>query len=276
MKKTTPLNRLTALLACAVGLFALHQANAGLLFYEPFAAGVFPDNFALGKSGTNGWSIGNSDSSRGCSMVKADAALSYEGLAVETGSLGVARSTNTTVSHRNVGKPFGADVTSGAVYCSFLVKAVTLPVIDRCVLSLNSSTGFNGFVTPAASVWLDAAGRLLIGKNSTISAPEATAALGEATAFVVLKYTFKDGADDDEVALYLNIKPGQDEPLKPSLATVSGEDVDKIVAFGLPQGRVSDTMHGADSGEIYLDEIRVGDSWDDVTPAAGSEKPSGK
>ena len=267
MKKSNFLNRFLIITSAAT-LLAVPSAQAALSFYEPFSATVFPDNTPLGKTSTNGWSVGNSVSSRGCSTVMTGAALNYESLAVEKDSRGVARSANTSESHRNAGKLFGAPVTSGPVYCSFLVKAVTLPATNRCLLSLNQSTGGNGFASPAASVWVDAAGRLLIGKNSSNGVSEATAALSDKTALVVLKYTFNAGTGDDEVALYLNPNPGKDEPAKPALTTVSGADIKKLEALGLPQGRASDTTHGANSGEIYLDEIRVGDTWADVTPAA--------
>jgi hypothetical protein len=253
-------------------LLAVQPAQAALSFYEPFSTNNFTGGASLGKNEANGWSIGNSPSAHGSSVVGGAATLNYEGLQTDASSLGVVRAPNTTESSRNVGKPFDTAFTNGPVYCSFLVQAVTLPTTNRCVLSLNQSTGGNGFASPAASVWVDAAGRLLIGKNSSNSAPETTAALGDKTAFVVLKYTFNPGADDDEVALYLAPKPGQPEPAKPTLATTNGADIKKLVAFGLPQGRPSDSTHGAGTGELYLDEIRVGDTWADVTPAAEAKK----
>jgi hypothetical protein len=111
---------------------------------------------------------------------------------------------------------------------------------------------------------------LLIGKGSKANSTNTNASVGDKTAFVVLKYTFKDGADNDEVALYLNPKPGLPEPSKPSLLTVNGTDTSKLKAIGLPQGN-NRSIHGANSGNISIDEIRVGLEWGDVTPAADTE-----
>jgi hypothetical protein len=251
------------------------SVQADLFFFEPFSESIFPEGFLLGKPHTsdeakNGWTSGNSASDRGSSYVSSSAALSYEGLAAEPNSHGVVRTANTYTSNRNAGKPFGTTIVDGSVYCSFLMKVVSLPTEKRCLLSLNHADGSSRFNKPTASVWLDSDGCLLIGKTSDANTPDKTASIGDDTVFVVLKYSFKEGQNNDEVALYVNPKPGQSEPTQPVLLTSHGEDARKLMLIGLPQNGVNGG-HGADSGQIYMDEIRVGTQWADVTPAAKAQ-----
>jgi len=277
MKTPNPFTPLAGGLVCAIALLAFHHAQAAVLIYEPFSATVFTNGYKLSNAGVGGWNQGNSASSGNTqnSIVTNTAALSYIGLVTEpltlfgtNYSFGVYRIPSDGASSRNVGKLLPSPVTSGTAYCSFLVNVVTAPTTNRALLFLCSSGG--GFTITPASVWLDSSGRLLVGKNISVSPQSgATAALAVSnTFFAVLKYTYNAGSGDDEVALFLNPVPGASEPGSPTLSTTSGSDATTIVSLGLPQGRTSDqAFHGSTSGRIYMDEIRVGTNWVDVTPA---------
>jgi pectate lyase len=276
---------LSTLVAAAVWL-SLSTAQAALLVYEPFSTNTFPHaSTNLGRP-VAGWTLG-AVPAEGSSVVRSAAGLNYAGLATEAGSKGVARVPNTGALERNVGRLLSSTVSAGAVYCSFLLKVTTLPDVNRALLVLSyfgsgnidaRDNGCNGIV------WLAPDGRLLIGKYNaaTPTAGPTWPLVTNATYLVVLKYALTAGANNDLVALYLNPPLGQNEtePATPVIATAVGSDApgDVIKSVWLPQGTIEgaiDYHFGSFSGEINMDELRVGTSWAEVTPWDGVTPPAG-
>jgi pectate lyase len=260
-------------LGCAAALVAF-EASAALLLYEPFAADVFPNDTNLGRKRGATWSLGEAvTSAPGWSVVRDSAALHYPGLPASPGSRGVARIANTSDGSCHSGRLLSSSVTTDAVYCSFIFNIKTPPESDRALLLLSSFPG--GSITARhdgcnAVVWLSPDLRLLLGKQNAFgptAGPTGPLALNT-TYLVVVKYQFNPGANDDEVALYINPLPGGDEPA-PALTTTTGIDRKQIHSVWLPQGTlagITGADFGSASGAINMDEIRVGTTWADVTP----------
>ena len=267
-----------AYLCCVCVLTVFNVGRAALLFYEPFSTTVFTnDNMKLGRI-IGPWTLGNTiDAYDGWSMVRSAAALSYSGLVTSNGSRGVARIPNTYAASRNIGAQWATAVTSGSVYCSFLVNVVSAPETNRALLVLsyfasgNISKRNDGC---GAVVWLNPNRQLQLGKYSTsVMAPGTTAALElGVTYLVVLKYTFGPGSGDDEVALYLNPPTAAGEPNTPTISTTAGTDSTQMKSVWLPQGQAPE--FGSYTGEILMDEIRVGTEWSDVVPWDGTVPPT--
>jgi len=263
----------TTLVLVVAGVMTIGSTQASLLLYEPFSTTTYPtDDTKLGRV-SGQWNLGNNtDVNDGWSMVRSTAALSYSSLVTSNGSRGVARLANTYAANRNIGAPWTTAVTAGSVYCSFLVNVTTAPTTNRALLVLSyfgsgKLEGRNDGCNAVA--WLNASRQLQVGKYSTSAVAAGTSdALQIGTIYlVVLKYTFNPGAGDDEVALYLN-PPIAVEPGAPTVSTVSGTDASQIKSVWLPQGQAPE--FGSSSGDINLDEIRVGDAWAEVLPSDGS------
>jgi autotransporter-associated beta strand protein len=291
MKIQMSSNRLACWLVLILALLASFQAQATLLLYEPFSTNKFTtDNQNLYNSvAVTGWDVGYNASSAGDAVVNSASALIYPGLVTSNDSRGLDMIANTTTINRSVGKYFSASqISSGTIYCSFLVNVVTAPTANRALLALSSWQG--GVIGGSANrhegglgtVWIDSSRQLLLGKSTTATssaestfgsmAAGTTAALTAGQSyFVVLKYTFNTGTtSDDLVSLYFSPTPGTAEPGSPTLSTSTG--VDKSlrsvwVLQGRTAGGTGETL-GSDSGEVKIDEIRVGDTWADVTPSS--------
>jgi PelA/Pel-15E family pectate lyase len=268
----------TILTLVATGVMTSGSAQASLLFYEPFSTTSFPTaDTKLGRV-SGQWNLGNNtDVNDGWSMVRSTAALSYSSLVSSNGSRGVARLANTYAANRNIGAPWATAVTTGSVYCSFLVNVTGAPATNRALLALSSfaSGNISGRNDGCgAVVWLNSGRQLQVGKYSTsVLAPGPTPALDlGVTYLVVLKYTFNPAAGDDEVALYLNPLTAEPEPGSPTIATTAGTDSSQMKSVWLPQSQSPE--FGSYTGEILMDEIRVGDAWADVVVSDGAPPPT--
>ncbi len=220
------------------------------------------------------WSIGGGQGN-GSPLVVGPAGLSYPGLGDPNAPLsaGLYVRTNNTTGNRQRGAVFTSQ-TSGTVYTSFLLNSEVLPLDRRLIVflsSLNSGTLTGG----PLGIWIEADGRLSLTKsansanaNSLQPTPLASTASGLAagTHLVVARYTFNPGTDDDEVALWLDPAAntlGVPEGNVPA-ATLSGStgtDATAVQSFWVfhPSQELTNSF--------VLDEVRVGLSWADVTPA---------
>ncbi|MFM2293620.1 MAG: hypothetical protein RLZZ350_33 [Verrucomicrobiota bacterium] len=243
------------------------MAVSTLPFYEPFPS-TYTEGERLGGTTTIGvWTAGNSAGADSVSNMLT-AALSYSGLSTTAGSRGAFFTGNSPGSGRVRGAGFTPQ-TPGAgnptFYASFLLNIISSPTNNRCVVSLDASTGS----TPSGTVgcWVDTANHLLVGKTTlTTPAVATTAALTAGTThLVVLKYQWTSAtAGDDVVSLFLDPLPGASEPAA-TLTTATGTDASTLNTFYCIQGSASGAYK---SGSFQVDEIRVSTSWADVTPSS--------
>ena len=91
------------------------------------------------------------------------------------------------------------------------------------------------------------------------------------TLFLVMSYTFGAGASDDVVKLYVDPTPGSLEGANIPVVTTTGQtDIanNQISSFFLRNNSVEPT-------NTQIDDLRIGTTWADVTPAAVPEPSAG-
>jgi hypothetical protein len=243
-------------MAAALLVLALaNRSTAALQAYEGFD--YSPDGSDLvGASGgsgfSGGWAAGGFNASISNNFDRENDALSFGALqtsggAVRTGAVGAIAGVT-----RNLAAPLGQANTTA--YVSFLVR-------PEGTLNAGAFNGFLGLV-------LESAGEpeLFIGKpgggainnwvvedrGGTGQHSSSTAASTTATTLLVVKAVFA-GAGNDTISLYVNPTPGAPEPT----AGVLKNDANFGAITGL-------TIYS--SGAMRIDELRVGETFADVTP----------
>lgn len=267
--RTTPRHdraSFSVLVSLVCGLWAGGvNAQSSLPFHEPFPDS-YPDGTQLGAGVTATiWNVGQGAGS-GSATVSSAAALSYSGLATG-GGRGLLQPQGGTARNRGAAfTPQSLGAGNATVYASFLLQPKTTPSSTRLIAYLRSDTSSG---TPSAGVFINTSRQLQVSRNSTSSLSAATPALDlDTTYFVVLRYKWNSGSGDDEVALWLNPTPGGSEPAPTISTTSGGSDVSTIASFfiAVPSSSTASTN--------WVDEIRVGLTWADVTPPAGCTSAS--
>lgn len=232
------------LLAC---IYAAGIVNAGTLFeYEGF-------NYATGstinlENGGTGWS-GAWGTPGGLDATIAASSLASGNLAVFGGALSTAgfqppnQGSSVATWTRALGTSLGADNTTA--YLSFLLQP-------------NAGFGFYGGLN-FGNVFVGMSGNQsfygLEGPANNLNLSTVPVVAGQPVLFV-LRVDFLAG--NDRLSLYLNPTPGQPEP---AAANVLKTDLDV--------GMV-DSLTVNNYGGFTVDEIRIGSSFDAVTPLASS------
>jgi hypothetical protein len=271
-----------ALLAGALlGLLALQNARAqqALPFYEPFSGnyvnGEYLGSYTASGStsgGTSGiyWNFGNSLSSS-CARVESYADLEYPSLVNTDATL---QSFGLSSYYKDTGstKDRGASLTITAgttVYASCLINVqyytnTTVFPAPFFGLSPSSASAGSSVSQAGAVVYFNAAGQLMIAKNSTTPATNTTYSLTTSnTHLVVLRYKVNTGSPD-EVDLWLDpTSLGNDGNVPaPTITTTNNAN---IASFGSVA-----YFQLANPSVFYLDEIRVAYDWAGVTPTTAA------
>lgn len=247
----------------ALFALALLPAHGAILFTEEYPV-TYGDGTALGNNQTIGgystkWPNGNSTGT-GNPICTSAGALSYGPLAPISGSPSYGLRCPTAGSRDQAG-PFTTQSGNGnSVYLSFLIQITAATPTERILIGFRNSTG-GGTLT--AAVGVNSARQLVLYKSNS-AAPTPTAALDQnQTYLVVLRYKFLSTAD--ECALWLNPATGGADEASASVTpiiTTTGSDQSSLLSLRIESD--------ADvSGPLYLDEIRVGTTWADVTPQGG-------
>jgi hypothetical protein len=234
--------------------------NAQPLFYEPFSYtpsnvnGLFVQSNAVWKNANTGDSI----------FVVANS-LSYPGLAASQGEK-VAFDGAGVDNYRAF-----TQQTSGEVYASFVMNVASLGLMNTTgtyVLTLLENNSTSAF---GACLWLKksaTAGKFNIGisnrSNSAVSYLPAD--LDTLTShFIVLSYEIIAGSANDVSSIWLNTAQfGGSEPAS-SASALGGTDL-SVAGIGRLMLRQPATT--ANAPFVQFDEIRVGTTWNDVTPCA--------
>ncbi len=210
----------------------------------------------------HGWYVHSGTSNP---ILVTDGGLSWSKTKYKGSGVGNAAAVNNTGYDYN--KPFNSDATSGSVYASFLLKAnastegyifhfgeygsISSPDYSK----LSSAFRARTFVTPGTNATDFKMG--LTFNSNTISDFSGDLTLGE-TYLVVLKYTFVDGADNDEVSLFV-FADGDDISMEPSTPTIgplkgSASDLSAVQCVALRQF--------SSSQDVVVDGIIAQDNWD--------------
>ncbi len=238
-----------------LSLLLLTKANGALVAYEPFAySGSLSDGTASSGVGFAGsWSCGTAPS-----MVSG---LSYVGLDTADQSL---RST----SGRQLTE-LETPLSSGTVWISFLFNVTGNNGGNSCGFFF--ATGGTGlFLGYGPQPISGSEGALALGTVNTegtnIQFPTAIdtsfrGTYGETPYLVAVKVEFDTDGANDTVSVYLNPAAGETVPGVAATYVVTSVDVGTITGFGM--------QNSGGGFPIIVDEIRVGDAYEDVV---GSEE----
>ena len=215
----------------------------------------------------NGW---YSHSAAATNPIKVtDGGLSWSKTNYKGSGVGNAAAVNNTGADEN--RPFTNDATSGTVYTSFLLKAnastqgyffhlgaysdITTPDYTKVSSAFRART----FVAPGTNATDFKLG--LMFNSATVTNYSGDLTLGE-TYLVVVKYTFIDGAGNDEVSLYV-FADGDDismEPSTPTIGPLTGDMADLTAIQCVVLRQYSSTQ------DVTVDGIIAQDAWD-LVPA---------
>jgi pectate lyase len=231
---------------------------AGLVLGYSVQAQILVEHFdynngSLGGSGVGDavWTGGDSPST--ALIVTNAAALTNSSLAGITGK-GLKMSGG-TFKKRNTSF---ASQSSGTVYVSFLLSIQTAGSGAKAFVYLHNSTSATG--SPELGVFLNGND---IGIGKSVSTPAASTTLSAGTHFIVAGYTFLAGAD--RVDLWVDPSSlGATNVPSATLSSTSGSDATSLsVCF----------LNHAVNQTVFVDELRIGTNWADVTPTTGAPPP---
>ena len=267
---------LLKIVVCAAVLVAGLSAKADLFFYEPFPTSytnggtlvTLPNGSTLAGTRLNDqtavWGIGQGGGG-GSPTNTFGAALQHGTLAYSNGSCGLYLSTNTTSGNRTRGVLLtNTPINTGSVYMSFLLNVQVASTGNR-LFSLFSSaiTGSPGAST-VAGVWVNATTNLMLSKGSS-STPGATSAtsLTPGTHLIVMRYTYNSGSTtDDQMDLWIDPSSlGGGTIPSSDLVNTAGTDISTLSSF-----YIYHPSSGYVPAGLFVDEIRVGTTWAEVTP----------
>jgi hypothetical protein len=218
----------------------------------------YPDgNLGAASSGAATWTGGDSPAS--ALAVNTAATLSYPGLFGATGS-GVIFSGGT---FKKKAAPFASQSGTGtAVYVSFLLNVQTAPGTVKALVYLQNANSASS--SPPLGIFLTASSQIGLAKSA--SSPAVTSAsLGAGTHLIVARYSFLAG--NDQVDLWVNPTSLGTNPIPAATLTTGPSSSSDAAALGHV------FLNHAAAQTVWLDELRVGNSWAQVTPTDGSTPP---
>jgi hypothetical protein len=283
------MKRAPLFLAASLVFSAAPQLRATLLYYDSF-------NYSSGSLGTAGSPTWVKNGASPDPTVQNVGGLTYPGLQVsgDTMSLqydgsGVNGGSGAPAATDGITLP-GQPFTTGSFYYSLLIKVTAVQTAGgngfATGVNLTQGSFMAGLQTIAASgtpaVGTTAAPLLILtgdgtqfgstfrlGTSKTATAADrqfaaqtfTTGPSGQ-TVFVVLKYTF-DSVNGDSAKLFLNPTPGGAEPVA-DLTVTAGANL----TLGTPAGIKSFFVrnNSVEPDALLMDELRIGDTWADVTP----------
>lgn len=262
---------LKILLLVLIGILFRQSANATLYFTDQFN---YTDGVDLGSTSGGGgavWTLASGD----VTQIKVSAAATQTAPNGFANAAGLGVAVTTTSSRKQTGVPFngatGIPVADGnVVYASFLLNVRTLPSSGNMrVAYMHNGASTQGGI----EVVVSSTGQVGIQKKgSGTTFVGGTPVASPGTHLVLMRYTFQSG--NDEVAVWVD---PDSSTYGAATAPITGE-------FAATTGGGSDmssaiTYFIIDSPAItgplfWIDEVRVGTTWADVTPASGSSASS--
>jgi hypothetical protein len=289
-------HRFQLFLAISIVVTGVGSASGALLFYDSFDYDTSAGN-SLSVAGAANWAKNQSSPDPTVNdgggltypnlQVSSDTkSLQYDGSGINQGSGAPSATDGHTISSDGI--------TTGSLYYSLLMK---VPEVQT-VIGASSGNGFAaggnltsgsfmaGLQTVAANAATNAptsAAPLLIrsgdetqfsstyqlGTSKTATAADRQFYTGQSfstganaeTVFVVLKYTF-DSVNGDSASLFINPMPGAPEPA-PQITHTGGANL--TLNMGIRSFFVRN--NSVEPDVMLVDELRVGTTWADVTPA---------
>lgn len=175
---------------------------------------------------------------------------------------GVGNAITMTTSGEDDNRTLSTPVTTGSAYASFLLNVNAAQAAgDYFIGLLQSGTVFPLRIYARSS---GAGFNIGISKSSGAVTYDAGVLTFGTTYFIVVKYVYNAGANDDAVSLWVNPALGGAETAA-TIPNVTGAvaDATTLTAFYVRQGTA------ANAPTPRVDAILVGNTWADVTPSAG-------
>jgi autotransporter-associated beta strand protein len=265
------------LLLLLVGFFQ-PAARAAALLYEPFPSSYGNGTLLRAGNSVTVWSGGNG-TGPGSAVITNIAAMNYPTLVTATTpdtSYGIMFS-NTPSNDRDAVAPFSSTgVVLGSnnpsLYCSFLLEVLTPPSSGFNILANYRSDGSSG--SPIGlGLWLDSSSNLYVERGGTTTPTAPPVALSAGVNLVVVCYRWIDGVHD-RAEMWVNpttnqLGVGEASVPAPNATSTQGTAVPAggFEGFQLTRAHSSNGGAAASSGIEYIDEIRIGTNWADVTPS---------
>jgi len=233
-------------LLSASGILAPRTAQASIIAYDGINYG--PGSNLVGQNGGFGWSSAYTTASGGpLTAAISTGSVPFGGLATSGNAIQTqSAAAGQTDNERILGSSLGADGTT--VYVSFLIRPTE-------AVNSGGHGSYGGF----------ALGGLFVGKlpsgfyglsnlDGSNAVSSGIAPVLNTTAFLVVRITFQSGGDKAE--LFISPVPSQPIPTVPD-----------VTKSDLEIGLTSTVDVLADHG-FTIDELRLGDTYEDVTPSA--------
>lgn len=265
------LHRIKSLLVSLLSSALLWQnAQATLFLTDQFNYTAAANLGATTGGGGAVWTLSGGDVSQ--IAVSSSAALAAPAGFANAAGLGIA--VTPTGSRKATGVPFngatGIPVADGnVVYASFLLNVRTLPAANLRVAYMHngaaSSAGIEVVVSSTGQVGIQKKGS---GTTFVSGTPVAT----QGTHLVVMRYAFQSGSDEvavwvDPASVSYGVNPA---PTAGAFAatTGGGSDMSSAITFFMIES-------AAVTGPVFwIDEVRIGTTWAEVTPPTGTVAPS--
>ena len=277
------------LLTLAFLMSCIGEASGALLFYDSFNYG--PSGTSLGTAGSPTWVKNGSSPDPTVQnvggltypnlQVSSDTvSLQYDGSGVNAGSGAPAATDGTTISAAGIntslyysllmkvtavqtaggnGFATGVNLTQGSYMAGLQTLAATAaPAVGSTAAPLLILTGDG---TQFASTYRLGTSKTATAVDRQFATQTFTTGANAETVFVVLKYTF-DSVNGDSAKLFLNPVPGAAEPAA-QLTVTAGAAL--TLNTGIKSFFVRNNSVEPDT--LLIDEVRIGDTWEDVTPA---------
>src|ERR1043166_2282525 len=225
------------------------HAQVSLPFYDGF-------NYSAGNLGGNGsWTTS-------ASQVQVHAAsLSYAGLQTSVGNdVTIIPTSSSARTYLN----FAAQ-TSGTTYFSFLVKINTAPSAQRLVAYVFNSTSSSS--SPTLGFFVTTGGQLAVGVSTGTPQWTSTGLTSGSTNLVVVAYTF--GSSGDSAQIWIN-----PTSLGGSAPTATGSITSTTHSSSFSYFHLNSVSAGTGGGSYEMDELRIGSTYADVTPAGAAPTPT--
>ena len=255
--------QLSLVVGAGVSCLLFQSAHATLLFSDGFN---YTAGDALGNASTTPpWSTGDN-----ANMVIGSANLTYPGLQDLGGNDLVLN--NGATGATSVAASLGTSITSGSVYYSFLIDCTAVPTTASYLTSLTPSEHptANGTSTDDLAVYGKAVstgweiGIKTSGGGPTYYTGGSSLALNSVYS-VVVEYSFT-GAGTGIGTMYVDPVAGASQPAaNVTLAANATANTDADIAD------VGFKVQTASAGDFLFDNLMVGTTWADVTPAATPE-----
>ena len=240
-------NYVGCLLVGSLSCLLLQSAHATLLFSEPFGQTPGALGGAVNTGNSTAWAGGNN----GLNIVSGN--LTYSGLADQGGN-------ELSITNGSAGSSINtfANQTTGQVYYSFLFDPIVVDGGNNYFTALNPGTSAPNGGSDAIDAYSYPSGKIYLRANPASATAGTGAALTIGTTYLIVE---EIDLDAKTASLWIDPTPGAGAPT--ATATLSGITATAVDDIGFKAA--------TGTGSYLVDNLLIGTTWADVTPAAVPE-----